>query len=112
MKILISLTLLILSANIFAHCPSFYKEQNLCFMIDDNTLYSWDKKFEHNGPYKDFEEGTQIISIINTSNKQELKYTKVARGIFKIEGSEKIAAAVLKFQFKKIIAEIKIEKER
>lgn len=83
-----------------AHCPATLKEEKLCFMLDQNLLYAYDSKLEHNGPYKDFEKAT----LVGIKNKQgsPLKFSKVARGIYKIDSAvqEKMVTATFSLEKK------------
>ncbi len=79
----ISLTVLltfIFTTTVSAHCPALYPREKICFMLDQNILYVYDKKFEHNGPYKDLVAGMKIMD----TKGEIIKYERSARGIYKL----------------------------
>ena len=107
MKIKIILTLIIciiFPSWCYAHCPSFVKEEKICLMLDNNTLYIYDSKLEHNGPYKDFVK-TEINSI-KTLDNQKLIFKKIARGIYKFEAKNNEKNVILEVTFEKRKKEI------
>ena len=75
-------------------------------MIDQNLIYIYDSKSEHNGPYKDFNKA--VLEEIKDQKGIALKFSKVARGIYKIASTqdEKQVTAIVTFEKKK--KEIKI----
>jgi hypothetical protein len=81
---------LITSVEAFAHCPTPFKPEGVCLMLSENVIYFYDHKGEHNGPYKDLQKST-LESV--KSNGIALKYSKVARGIYRVV-SEKILKQV------------------
>ena len=85
-KILIALATLAFTTQVFAHCPSPYKEEKVCMMFDDNILYIYDQKVEHNGPYKDLEKA-EVVSLKSLTG-EKLEYKKVARGIYKVSSAK------------------------
>jgi hypothetical protein len=76
-----ALLILLNSINAFAHCPLVFKAENACLMLDQNIIYVYDVKAEHNGPYKDFKDSS-IASVKSEGN--NLKVDRVARGVYKI----------------------------
>ena len=79
--------LFVLLANISlasAHCPVSFKPENACLMLDQNDIYVYDRKGEHNGPYKDLAAGT-ILSI--SAAGKPIKFARVARGIYRLESA-------------------------
>ncbi len=71
------------SLTAIAHCPATLKEERVCFMLEKNLLYTYDSKLEHNGPYKDLEKASLVE--LKDKDGQSLKYSKVSRGILKIQ---------------------------
>lgn len=65
-----------------AHCPQGFKPEKVCLMLDQNVIFIYDEKLEHNGPYKDLA-SSSIESI--KSEGAELKFARVARGVYRIE---------------------------
>ena len=59
-KQFIIILLITASVSANAHCPSHFKPENVCFMLDQNIIYIYDSKGEHNGPYQDLKEKTGI----------------------------------------------------
>ena len=101
-KNILILVICIISPSLcYAHCPSSFKEEKTCLMLDDNTLYIYDQKLEHNGPYKDFIKA-QVESIKTMDNKK-LDFKKIARGIYKFQSAIKE---------KNIILEVTIDKKK
>lgn len=74
--------LLLSSLALEAHCPQGFKPEKVCLMLDQNVIYIYDEKLEHNGPYKDL--ATSSIETIKSEG-AELKFARVARGIYRIE---------------------------
>ena len=93
----------------YAHCPSTFKEEKVCLMLDDNTLYIYDTKLEHNGPYKDFNKA-QIESIKTLDNKK-LEFKKIARGIYKFQSTTKEKKIVLAVLIENKKKEIQVDHE-
>ncbi len=111
-KLISPLILLILSFTIStseAHCPALYSEEKVCLMLDGNLLYFYDHKLEHNGPYKDLSQGS-IERILN-SKKEELRFSKMARGIYKIDSKENLASLEVEIKNKKITQKITVKRE-
>lgn len=103
------LTCLLASSLAYAHCPSAFKEEKVCLMLDDNTLYIYDEKIEHNGPYKDFLKA-QVESIKTMDNKK-LEFKKLARGIYKFQSTAKEKNILLEVSLDKKKKEIKVVHE-
>lgn len=80
----IAFLLLMASATAGAHCPTSFKPENVCLMLDENVIFVYDHKAEHNGPYKDFKEST--IESVKVDG-QSLKFSKIARGVFRIDSA-------------------------
>lgn len=93
----------------YAHCPSSFKEEKVCFMLEKNLLYIYDQKMEHNGPYKDFEKA-ELVAIKSTKN-DILTFKKVARGIYQIESADVIKAIKVEVSHNKKKEEIKVNHE-
>lgn len=108
-KYITTLAALLLSTQAFAHCPSAYKAEKVCFMLDQNLLYIYDNKLEHNGPYKDFEKA-ELLAIKSDKN-APLTYKKMARGIYKIEAAEIFKSIKIEVSSNKKKEEIKINHE-
>lgn len=81
-KKLLAPILLLSSLALEAHCPQGFKPEKVCLMLDQNVIYIYDEKLEHNGPYKDL--ATSSIETIKSEG-AELKFARVARGIYRIE---------------------------
>jgi hypothetical protein len=97
----------LLITNVWAHCPVSFKPEKVCLMFDQNTLFVYDHKLEHNGPYKDFI-NSNIISISN--NSKSLPFKKVARGIYKIETPSAIPFIEVTIENNKIKNTYKVSK--
>ena len=95
-----------LSAN--AHCPALFKPENLCLMLDENVVFVYDKKGVHSGPYKDFTESS-LIGIKSVG--QPLKYAKVARGVYRIESSQKLKKVEIEIMNAKKKTELNLSAE-
>lgn len=80
---IIALLSLIIIPNAFAHCPAHYKAEKVCMMFEKDTLYIYDEKLEHNGPYKDLEKAD--ITAIKSFSGDNLSFKKLARGIFRLD---------------------------
>lgn len=90
-KVLLGLLTLLSPLAAFAHCPAHGKTEKVCVMFDENTVYIYDEKLEHNGPYKDLK-GT--LKITDTAGKT-LVTKKLARGVYKIESKEIIKTIIV-----------------
>lgn len=93
----------------YAHCPSAFKEEKVCLMLDDNTLYIYDEKLEHNGPYKDFSKAH--LESIKTLDNKKLEFKKLARGIYKFQSAVKEKNVVLEVSLDKKKKEIQVVHE-
>lgn len=82
-----SIILLLLSASLTvgAHCPASFKPENVCLMLDQNIIFIYDQKGEHNGPYKDFAKSS-IESI--KSKGTPVKFSHTSRGVYKIDSTQ------------------------
>ncbi|MBC7537602.1 MAG: hypothetical protein H7281_02180 [Bacteriovorax sp.] len=78
----IALLLLTAAATAGAHCPTAFKPETACLMLDKNVIFVFDQKDKHDGPYKDFKESS-IESV--KSNGEPVKFSRVARGVYRIE---------------------------
>lgn len=78
-------------------------------MLDDNTIYIYDEKLEHNGPYKDFTKA-QVESIKTMDNKK-LEFKKLARGIYKFQSTNKEKNIVFAVTIDKKKKEIQVAHE-
>jgi hypothetical protein len=105
-KLFLVVILLSLQSVAFAHCPSTFKEENVCLMLDKNLVFIYDHNFEHNGPYKDLAKSE--FTALKDAKGAIVPFKKVARGIYKVDATEiqKSLTAVLLFEKKKI--EIKL----
>jgi hypothetical protein len=92
-----------------AHCPATLQEERVCFMLEKNLLYTYDSKLEHNGPYKDLEKAS-LVELKDQDGKS-LKYSKIARGILKIESSINHPSVTAVFLTGKMKKEVKIRHE-
>lgn len=81
-KYTLSILMLLTALNAHAHCPTAFKPEKVCLMLDQNVIFVYDEKLEHNGPYKDFADGTKLLAI--KSEGVELGFTLVARGVYRI----------------------------
>ena len=86
-KRILAISVVLFSAQSYAHCPASFKPESICIMLDQNILYLYDHKSDHNGPYKDFISAS-IESV--KSNDKTVKFSKSDRGIYKLESSEKL----------------------
>jgi len=94
----LALFILMNSINVFAHCPLVFKAENACLMLDQNVIYVYDAKAEHNGPYKDFKDSA-ILMV--KSEGSSLKVDRVARGIYKITSEKSLKVIDLEILNKK-----------
>lgn len=78
-------------------------------MLDDNLVYVYDNKLEHNGPYKDFTK-SQVLGF-KSAKGEKLDYSKIARGIYKIN-STKQESVLIQVSLNKKIQEIKVSHEK
>jgi hypothetical protein len=108
-NILTALICLTATAQVFAHCPSALKEEKVCLMLDDNTLYIYDQKLEHNGPYKDLEKATLVG--VKTLDGKNFELKKLARGIYKFEAPTNYKDVVLEVMLDKKKKNIKVAHE-
>ena len=83
LTILWSSLLLIGAMGAEAHCPTPYKFEKVCFMLEQNVILIYGENKEHNGPYIDLAQST--IDSIKQDGIQ-LKFSRVARGAYRIEG--------------------------
>ncbi len=74
--------------------------------LNQNMLYIYDHKSEHNGPYKDFKNAE--LTSIKSGAGSDIAFKKIARGIFKLDtvDLQKNVTVVLKADKSKI--EIKV----
>jgi hypothetical protein len=89
-----------------AHCPATLKEERVCFMLEKNLLYTYDSKLEHNGPYKDLEKASLLE--VKDSNNGQLKFSRIARGVFKIDSPQTQKSIIAVFLNGKNKKEVKI----
>lgn len=71
----------IASSQAGAHCPALYKIETACFMLEQNVIYIYDEKIKHSGPYKDL---AAILESVKSEG-ADLKFSRIARGVFKID---------------------------
>ena len=94
-KQFIIILLITASVSANAHCPSHFKPENVCFMLDQNIIYIYDSKGEHNGPYQDLKEST-ILSI--KAEGKPFRFSHLARGLYKIDSNKQVANLELEIQ--------------
>lgn len=75
----------------FAHCPAHAKTEKVCLMLDENMVYIWDEKLEHNGPYKDVK---ATLKFTDAAGKAFVT-KKLAKGVYKIESKETLKSIVV-----------------
>lgn len=95
MKIFLIFASIFLCMNANSHCPLKIPNEKMCGMREENLLYFWSDKFEHNGPYQDFKLG-KILNIFE--NNQLVTFKKVANGILKINTSLKSSKIEIQYQ--------------
>ncbi len=103
-----SLSLMVIwQSAVFAHCPVLYQSEKVCFMFDQNTLYVYDSKNEHNGPYKD------LVAEIKFQDEQGqlLKHNRVASGIYKLSATNTVKKMILELKNHSKIQKISIPAE-
>ena len=61
-------------------------------MLDQGMIYFYGSNSEHNGPYKDLAQNT--IKVVK-ANGVDLKFSHIARGIYKIETAQKLKSVDL-----------------
>lgn len=105
-KSLLALILLFFQSLAFAHCPTSFKEEGACLMLDNNMIFIYDSKIEHNGPYKDFKKASLVT--LKNSKGADLAFKKVARGIYKLLALEAQAQVVANVELDKKIKELKL----
>ncbi len=98
-----------LSTSLYAHCPASIKEDKVCLMLDANTLYIYDEKLEHNGPYKDLQK-TEVIGF-KSDKGAKVDFKKLARGIYKLNTTEKLNTVTMTVSADKKQKDIKIKHE-
>lgn len=108
-NILIAVICLTTSTFAFAHCPSSFKEEKVCLMLDSNMIYIYDQKFEHNGPYKDFAKAE--LQAIKSTDGKKLEFKKIARGIYKFEAADKPKTVTVEVLLDKKKQDIKVVHE-
>jgi hypothetical protein len=100
------LLFIIISSNcVSAHCPALYNLEKICFLLDENVLYLYSQKGEHSGPYLDLKMGT-LAKV--KSNGKVIPFSKIARGVYRLETKEGIKAAELEIQSGKKTETLKI----
>jgi hypothetical protein len=87
MKVIFVFIMAIFTTSLFAHCPALFKVESVCFMLAENTIYIYDQKFEHNGPYKDLK---VKVMIFKDSKEVTLPYKKIAAGVYKLDTPVKV----------------------
>ena len=108
-KSIVTLTFILSTLSLAnAHCPTMLKAEKTCFMLDQNVLYLYDHKAEHNGPYKDLK--TSKIESIKSVGK-DIKFEHPSRGIYKLFGSNLTKVDIeIVTAGKKEILQVQIEK--
>ncbi len=75
---------LFLSSKIFAHCPTEFKDDGLCFLLQEDKILSWDKiKSEHDGPYRDLTKKFQLVEVLSPKG-VKIEFNRLSRGVWKI----------------------------
>ena len=108
-KKILGLSLLLSSAIAGAHCPTHFKPEKVCLMLDQNVLYIYGEKAEHSGPYQDFK-NTTIDSI--KADGAALTFSQVARGIYKIEEKKRFTKVELEMTNDKKKASVTVAVEK
>ena len=103
------LALLCFSPALYAHCPAQIKEDNVCLMLDVNTVYIYDEKLEHNGPYKDLVKSE--VQGFKDALGTKIESSKVARGIYKLNITKKLNTVTMIVKIDKKLKDIKIKHE-
>lgn len=78
-------------------------------MLDSNTIYIYDEKVEHNGPYKDLEKA-EVLGFKDAKGLR-VDFKKLARGIYKLNTTEKLNAVTMTVNASKKQKDIKIKHE-
>ena len=108
LKRALTFSALIFSLQAYAHCPASFKPESLCLMLDQNVLYIYDHKSDHNGPYVDLK--SALIETIQ-SNGKLIKFNKAARGVYKLESLEKLKSLEIEMVSGKEKLKLKIKAE-
>ena len=102
------MVLILLNFEAFAHCPASYKEENVCLMLKQNTIFIYSHDADHNGPYKDLEK-SELKSVKN--DKTNLAFKKLARGIYKLDTKDVQKNLSAFISADKKLTEIKLKQE-
>lgn len=108
MKKTIAFLFLVTSASALAHCPTPFKPENVCLMLDQNVIFVYDHKLEHDGPYKDFKESS--IATVKVKG-TPVKFSRVARGVYRIESAQVLNAIEIEMINGKKKATLKLSKD-
>jgi hypothetical protein len=95
-------------SNAYAHCPGHFKLESACLMLDQNLVYIYNQKFEHNGPYQDLKD--YKISAIKNAGKN-FEFSKKARGIYEIKSEKKLVDIEIELTNKKNKTVLKLKQE-
>lgn len=107
-KSLLFLLSLMVYSNAHAHCPGHFKPESVCLMLDQNIIYIYHQKFEHNGPYQDLKI-RKILAIKNAG--KNIEFTKKARGIYEIKSEKKLADIEVELADEKNKTVLKLKQE-
>ncbi|MGZ3787795.1 MAG: hypothetical protein ACXVLQ_04690 [Bacteriovorax sp.] len=102
----LALLILLFSEALSAHCPNHFKEEKVCVMLDQNVIFIYDEKKEHNGPYQDLKSSS--LEAVKSEG-IPLKFQKVARGVYRIEYAKPLRAVDLELLHEKKKMNIKVE---
>jgi len=107
-KITSLIATLSISTTLYAHCPTHFKTEKVCLMLDSNLLYIYSDKKTHDGPYQNL----KISSLESfTSNGKNLKFSKTAQGVYKIETTEKLKMVEVEFLTNKVKEKLSVISE-
>ncbi len=96
------------SATLYAHCPTHFEAEKVCLMLESNLLYIYSDKKTHDGPYQDLKHSS-LESF--TADGKNLKFSKTAKGVFKIEEAEKVKLVEVEFLVNKTKLKLKVKAE-
>lgn len=95
MKIMLFLFITCSLNTALAHCPLTLAEEKACILLEQNIIYIYDTKFEHNGPYKNFK-FYQLKSV--TSGGKKITFQNASRGVIKLDSKELLKSVELELE--------------
>ena len=95
MKIILFLFIICSLNTALAHCPFKLAEEKACFLLEQNIIYIYDTKFEHNGPYKNLKL-YQLKAV--TSGGKKIAFQNASRGIIKLDSTGPLKSAELELE--------------